>query len=424
MEQYENKGVKKGLVILLCVIVAAASCLVTLAGTQLYRTYNGGAYTVSKEYYDFLVRYKRLFEVESLLNAEHLYDAEEEDLVDYAIKGLTAAFGDVYTTYLTPEEYAQMQQDYDGEMAGVGIVIGTDPADLMATVVRVYPNTPAAAAGVQKGDKIIAVDGESVLDSDISDIATLLRGELGTQVTMTVLRGGQQVSIQMTRDTFTIDRVSARMLEHNIGYIQITEFTGNAHDRFLEEIDNLTDQGMKALIIDLRDNPGGYLNDACDMIDVLVPEGKIVYMEDHAGEQEVITSDADHLDIPIVVLVNGNSASASEIMAGALQDHNCATIIGTTTYGKGLVQITLPFKSDNAAVKYTFAQYFTPNGRNINGIGIEPDIYIELDGELLENSFLITDETDTQLQKGIEVLCSALGIEEETPQPTETTTQE
>ncbi|MBP3371900.1 MAG: PDZ domain-containing protein [Clostridia bacterium] len=298
MEQYENKGVKKGLVILLCVIVAAASSLVTLAGTQLYRTHNGGSYTVSKEYYDFLVRYKRLFEVETILQDAHLYDAEEEDLVNYAIKGLTAAFGDVYTTYLTPQEYAQLQQDYDGEMAGVGLVIGTDPTDLMATIVRVYPNTPAEAAGVQKGDKIIAVDGESVLDSEISDIAALLRGEIDTQVSMTVIRGGEHVTIQMTRGTFTIDRVSARMLEHNIGYIQVTEFTGNAHDRFMEELNNLTSAGMKALIIDLRDNPGGYLDDACEMADVLLPEGKIVYMEDHAGEQEVITSDADHIDIP------------------------------------------------------------------------------------------------------------------------------
>ncbi len=419
MEQYENKGVKKGLVILLCVIVAAASSLVTLAGAQLYRTHNGGSYTVSKEYYDFLVRYKRLFEVETILQDAHLYDAEEEDLVNYAIKGLTAAFGDVYTTYLTPQEYAQLQQDYDGEMAGVGLVIGTDPTDLMATIVRVYPNTPAEAAGVQKGDKIIAVDGESVLDSEISDIAALLRGEIDTQVSMTVIRGGEHVTIQMTRGTFTIDRVSARMLEHNIGYIQVTEFTGNAHDRFMEELNNLTNEGMKALIIDLRDNPGGYLDDACEMADVLLPEGKIVYMEDHAGEQDVINSDADHIDIPIVVLVNGNSASASEIMAGALQDHNCATIVGTTTYGKGLVQITLPFKSDSAAIKYTFAQYFTPNGRNINGIGIEPDVYIELDAELLENSFLITDETDTQLLKGIEILCGQLGVEQEAETTTE-----
>ncbi len=404
MEQYENRGVKKGLVILLVIVVAAASCLATLAVSQLYRTSNGGYYTVSQEYYDFLVRYKRLFEVESMLKEGHLYTASDEDYVNYAIKGLTAALGDVYTMYMTPEEYAEVTQDYNGTMAGVGLLISTDSADNIATIVRVYPNTPAEAAGVQKGDKIIAVDNAIVTDMDLSDIANLLRGDIGTQVTLDVLRNGETVTICITRAEFTVDRVAARVLDSDIGYLQITEFTGNAKDRFMEEIEDFTAQGVKGLIIDLRDNPGGYFTDVCEMTDVLLDEGVIVYTQDREGNQEVTESDADCIDIPIVVLVNGNSASASEIMAGALQDRGRATIIGTTTYGKGLVQITVPFTADSAALKFTFAQYFTPNGRNINGIGIEPDIYLEMDAELAANPFMVTDENDTQLLKALDVL--------------------
>ncbi len=402
MEQYENRGVKKGLVILLVVIVAAASSLVTLAASRLYRTTSGGYYTVSEEYYDYLVRYKRLFEVESMLKEGHLYTASDEDFVNSAIKGLTGALGDVYTRYMTSEEYEQVTQDHNGVMVGVGILMSTDAEDSLVTVVRVYPNTPGEAAGVRKGDKVIAVDDRVVTDMSLSDVADLMRGEAGTQVKIDVLRDGEMVPIRITRDQFEVDRVTAKTFD-NIGYIQITEFTGNAKDRFMEELDRFVEAGVSGLVIDLRDNPGGYVTDVCEMTDRLLPEGTIVYTQDRDGKQEVMESDADYVDLPIAVLVNGNSASASEIMSGALQDYGRATIIGTTTYGKGLVQITVPFTSDGAALKYTFAQYFTPKGRNINGIGIEPDIYIEQE-PVEGNALLITDDQDTQLQKALDVL--------------------
>ena len=411
----ENRGgIKAWLIVLLIALVAATSSLTTLAVSTYVRVKKGGSYTITQEYYDYLVRYKRLFEVEELLKEEHLYEVDDQKFVDYAIKGLVAATGDRYSAYMTPDEFRQVMTNNSGEKVGIGIVLSKKDADALVTIVRVYPGTPGEAAGLQKGDQFFSVEGESVADLDTSSLAELLAGEKGTMVNFTVLRNGRPVDVTVTRDVFTVDRVLTKTFEPDIGYIQITEFTGNAKERFNEELDRMLDEGIQALIIDLRDNPGGYVEDVCDMTDRLLPAGTIVYTQDRAGNQDVQKSDAECIDIPIVVLVNGNSASASEIMTGALQDYGKATIVGTRTFGKGLVQMTVPFVSDGAAVKYTFAEYFTPNGRNINGVGIEPDVVVEL--EEATSVYFLTEENDAQLAKGLEILREELGWSEEEPE--------
>ncbi|MGI6003909.1 MAG: S41 family peptidase [Christensenellales bacterium] len=395
---------KKSLIVLLIVAVAITSVLGTVVITNILNTALGSRVSISREDYDRLVRYRRLFEVEALLDADHLYDADPDHLVDYAVKGLVAGMGDPYAYYYTPEENARMQLENQGVMAGIGVLITIDKTDNRATILRVYPDTPAEKSGVLKGDKIIFVDDQNVEGLDASQVATLIRGQEDTPVKIRFSREGELLDINIVRSTFVINRISSSMLEGDIGYIAISEFTGNCVDGYKSALSGLKEKGMKALIIDLRDNPGGYVDDVCKIADTLLPEGKIVYTEDNQGEQSVQRSDADMLGLPLVVLINGNSASASEILAGAVQDYGVGVIVGTRSFGKGLVQISRTFESDGAAVKYTYAQYFTPNGRNIHTTGIDPDVLVEMNEQLAENPVDITLENDTQLLKAVDVI--------------------
>lgn len=322
---------------------------------------------------------EKLDQLNTLIDAYYLYseDLSEEDLEDGILKGYVDALGDPYSVYYNEEETTELYEETEGEYSGVGIVFSQNIKTKVVTAVQVYEG-PAKNAGVKEGDILSKVDGEDVSTAELSDTVKKIRGEEGSEVELVVLRGEkkEEISLKMIRRKIQVQTVESEMKEGQIGYIQITEFDTVTYQQFADALEQLTAKGMKGLVVDLRSNPGGSLTTVVQILDLLLPEGTIVYTEDKNGEQEVYTSDPEECDLPIAVLVNGYSASASEIFAGAIQDYEKGPIVGTTTYGKGIVQQLIGLK-DGTSVKLTISEYFTPNGRNIHGKGIEPDVEVE-----------------------------------------------
>ena len=281
--------------------------------------------------------------------------------------------------YYDKEETKALFESTFGEYSGIGVVFSQNANTKISTAVQVYPDSPAEKAGVKAGDILYKVDGEDVTAEDLSEVVARIRGEEGTIVTLTVLRGEnhEEVTLDITRGVVQVQTVTYTMKENQIGYIRITEFDKVTYEQFENALNELTQQGMEGLVVDLRANPGGNLDTVSQILDLLLPKGTIVYTEDKNGKRQEWTSDEEHqFTQPLAVLVDGNSASASEIFAGAVQDYGIGTLVGTTTFGKGIVQqlIQLP---DDTCVKLTISEYFTPNGRNIHKKGIDPDVEVE-----------------------------------------------
>ncbi len=334
-------------------------------------------------------------ELNHYIEEYYLFDYEEEDVENGIYKGLMAGLGDVYTGYYTPEEYASFMESSNGSYSGIGAMLQQDYNTGIITVVRVFDGSPSAEVGMQADDILYMVEGREVTGIDLSLVVTDLKGEEGTPVQVSILRGTDVLELTLTRRSIEVPTVESRMIDEQIGYIAIAEFDDVTDEQFMAAFDNLESQGMKKLIIDLRDNGGGLVDVTCTILDRLLPEGLIVYTKDKDGNRQEETSDAEHYFAgDMAVLVNGNSASASEIFAGAIKDYGVGTLIGTQTFGKGIVQSLFPL-SDGSAVKMTVSRYYTPAGNNIHEVGIAPDIVVEADRE---------SEEDNQLQKAIEVL--------------------
>ena len=319
--------------------------------------------------------------ISDLIEQGYLYSDEisYDELEACAIKGYVQGLGDPYTVYYDAEETKALMEDTAGEFGGIGVVITQNVNTQIITFTTVYEDSPGEKAGLKDGDVLYKVNGEDVSGQELDTVVAKIRGEKGTTVDLTVLRGEdyEEYSCTVTRDILEVKTVAHEMKEGNIGYIAISGFETITLSQFENALEDLNAKGMKKMIIDLRNNPGGNLSTVCDMLDLILPEGTIVYTEDKQNIKEVITSDAErYMDIPIAVLINGNSASASEIFAGAIQDYEMGKIVGTTSYGKGIVQniYGLP---DGTSLKVTISEYFTPNGRSIHGKGIEPDIAVE-----------------------------------------------
>lgn len=337
----------------------------------------------------------KIQELNQYIDQYYLFDYEEEDLENGIYKGLMAGLGDVYTGYYTPEEYASFMETSNGSYSGIGAMLSQDYNTGIITVVRAFEGSPAAEAGMRTDDILYKVKGEEVTGKDLSLVVTDLKGEEGTEVELSILRGSDVIDLTITRRSIEVPTVESRMIEGEIGYIAITEFDDVTDEQFFAALDALEAQGMKKLIIDLRDNGGGLVDVTCAILDRLLPEGLIVYTEDKYGNRQEEKSDAENYFAgEMAVLVNGNSASASEIFAGAIKDYGVGTLIGTQTFGKGIVQSLFPL-SDGSAVKITVSRYYTPEGNNIHEVGIEPDIVLE-PGE--------DPQEDIQLLKAIEVL--------------------
>ena len=272
----------------------------------------------------------------------------------------------------------------------------------MITVTKVYEGCPSYEAGILPEDILYAVEGEEVTGQDLTNVVSEIKGEEGTEVTISMLRGDELLEFTMKRQMIEVPTIEYEMMDDQVGYIQITEFDGVTSEQFSIAIKDLQAKGMNGLVIDLRNNGGGSVEAVCEIADELLPEGLIVYTEYNDGKRIEKNSDAEWVNVPMTVLINGASASASEILSGALQDHGVATIVGTQSYGKGIVQSVLDLQ-DGTALKLTSAKYYTPNGNNIHGVGITPDVEVDLPEELKTAAILLPEE-DVQLQKAIEVL--------------------
>lgn len=342
------------------------------------------------------------------INNYYMGDVTTEDLVNGLYYGMLDSLNDPYSQYYTVEELEALMQDTQGIYYGIGAVITLDTEKELCYIKQVIEDSPAEKAGLLEGDYFAGINGTSCVGMDATEVATTLRGEKGTSATITIHRPStnETFDVSVTRDKVKQITVTSQMLEDNIGYIQITSFDDVTTDQFKEEYAALTAEKMQALIIDIRSNPGGNVTTVCDVSKMLLPKGLIFYTEEKDGTRTEYECDGENeIQIPLVVLVDGHSASASEILAGAVKDYKKGTLVGTTTFGKGIVQRLLSI-SDGTAIKLTIAKYFTPNGNYIHGTGIEPDVYIEFDSEAYTN-----DGYDNQLEKGIEILKQELGIE-------------
>lgn len=348
---------------------------------------------------------RKLREMEAVINEYYYNDVDEEKVVDWMYKGLMAGLDDPYAAYYTEEELTSVTNDINGSYEGIGATLSKDSETGEITVVSCYEDTPAEEAGMLPGDTILTMNGESVQDMELSDMVSAIQsGEYDT-ITFKIKREGSNEELSITVEPRVVDvpTVESEMLKNKIGYIKVTEFDNVTVDQFRNAKETLTSQGMEKLIIDLRNNPGGNLKTVLAMLDEILPEGLVVYTEDKNGERTEYYCDGENeLQIPLVVLVNSQSASASEIFAGAVKDYGIGTLVGETTYGKGIVQMDVNL-SDGTAMKLTVSKYFTPNGNDIHEVGIEPDVEVALE-EGLEQRVTIPKDQDNQLQKAIEIL--------------------
>ena len=324
---------------------------------------------------------KKMKSIDELIEQAYLYndDIDKAELQKWVIKGYVQGLGDPYSVYYDEAETQSLMESTSGEFGGIGVVIQQDIDTMVMTFTNVYAESPGEKAGLKDGDILYKVDGEDVTGQELDTVVSKIRGQKGTKVEITVYRKNtlEEYSCTVTRDIIEVTTVAYEMKEDNIGYIIVSGFEQVTYKQFEEAIKDLNEQGMEKMIVDLRDNPGGNLSTVCEMLDLILPEGTIVYTEDKNNVREVITSDdKKQMQIPMAVLINGNSASASEIFAGAIQDYEMGTLVGTTTYGKGIVQ-NIYSLGDGTSLKLTTSEYFTPNGRNIHGIGIKPDIEVK-----------------------------------------------
>lgn len=345
----------------------------------------------------------KIRQIEEMLDTYYVEDYDKELAEELMYTGLVAGVGDPYTYYLSADSLAEQVEKNSGHFVGIGVEIyaGDDGYIVVSSVTL---GGPAEAAGILAEDKITEVDGESITGKTAADVSALVKGEEGTDVTLTIFREstGEVLEKTVTRQDIQVQTVSWRMMDDNIGYISITNFRENTYNQFKEALDTLEAEGMEKLVLDLRNNTGGLVKSAHEIGEELLPEGIMVYTMDKEGNREDTLCDDVYNDVPMVVLVNGNSASAAEILAGAIQDTGRGELIGTTTFGKGLVQrlFTLP---DGSGLNVTIQKYYTPNGTSIHGVGITPDYEVELQEEYAQQTN-IPAEADTQLQKAVEVL--------------------
>lgn len=392
----------KAKIFITVLITAFVTCIVTLAAVGVWslRSYSGGGFGVKLEILD------------RILETYYLYDYDKEELSESAAKAYVAALDEPYTEYYTPEEFSSYTENLQDGYTGIGIIVSVDDEDNIV-VVAPFENSPAYEAGIEPGDILKAVDGVDYKGAELSQAVSVIRGgQEGTVVNVTIIKKDSgEVNLNIERRDISDESVKTEMLEGDIGYMRISQFNTKSEDgshststEFEEGLKKLQDEGSKRLIIDLRDNPGGVLTEVCSVADRLLPEGIITYIEDKNGRRKDYNSDADYTDIPLVVLINGNSASASEVLTGALKDYGRATVVGEKSFGKGIVQdvYTLP---GGAGISLTTSKYYTPNGICIHEIGIEPDVEVPMPEEY-RNVYASTVERDkdTQLKKAIEII--------------------
>lgn len=333
----------------------------------------------------------KLNAIDSVLESFYFGDVNDETAKDNIYKAYLSSYGDKYTMYYTADEYKALKESTNGKFYGIGAVCQLS-GEGGVLLVDVYDNGAGYQAGLRSGDRVVNVDGRDITGMELSSAVALIKGDKGTSVTLEVIRGTERLTFSAVRDAVEAKTVSYTLLDNNIGYLSISQFEEVTTKQFKAAVEDLQSQGMKGLVIDIRNNPGGLLDTVVGMLKYMLPDGLIVYTEDKQGNRkEYKGQDNDEFNLPLAVIVNGNSASASEIFAGAIQDYGKGTIIGTQTYGKGIVQTVKPL-TDGSAIKFTIAKYFTPKGQDIHGKGVTPDMVVEYDTDA---------DVDTQLDAAI-----------------------
>ena len=400
---------KKRFLLVVCAVAllmaAAIPAYCEMLNRPMFRQAESDSVMITREEYERLKRYQKLEALIALTEEYYYQDVDVDAMLEMAAVGLMAGVEDVYTVYYRAKDMAAFNEETVGQYAGLGLQLLADSSDHSITVTRVFKGSPAETAGLRSGDKIIYVNDTYYTAQEIDVAVSVMRGEPGESVKVTVLRDLEQLDFDVVREIIDINYVEYEILDENIGYVMVYDFLGNAYEGFAEAVAAFEQAGVDGMIIDLRNNGGGLVDSCVDMADLILPEGVVVSMRDKAGNVEEYTIDDQYTDMPMVVLVNGYSASASEILAGAIRDYDAGLLVGTQTFGKGVVQGVLDLM-DGTGVKITMAQYFTPNGDYIHGVGLAPDVEIELNEEAVTRYGInnIPRELDNQLQKAIELI--------------------
>lgn len=394
----ENKSKKTKLIVVIVVLIITNIITFTVATTGNYLIGNKLIVTVDSS--ETAAGIKKLLALKEQIGLEYYKDVDNTTLIDGAIKGMFDSLGDPYSSYFTSEEFKKYMESATGVYEGIGVVVTEDDQGV-TYVIAPQKGTPADQAGIKTGDKIIKVDGEDVSTIGSDAVVAKVKGPADTTVNITLLRGEEVIDMQLVRKTIEAKTVESRVIGDK-GYIQISEFTDKTADDFEAQLSDLLAQNITGLVIDLRSNPGGGVKEAVEIADRILGETMVVYTVDKNGNKTEYTSDGEEqLSLPMVALVDGGSASSAEILAGALQDTGAAQLVGTKTFGKGIVQEIISL-TDGGGFKVTNSEYFTPNGNNIHEKGLEPNIVIEAT-DFMKNNFF-TDEEDVQLQKALQVL--------------------
>ncbi|MBR3018442.1 MAG: S41 family peptidase [Clostridia bacterium] len=374
-------------------VSANASSLLDYFGVKNQKTV-----TITQEEYDRLSRYKKIDEVMQYMEQWYIDEPDTDKMLEGATEGLLLAMEDPYTFYYNEEEWTQMKEDEEGEYGGIGIQMLGNAQDYSVTITRVFRDTPAERAGVMKGDVLVRVEDLEVDFYSMQNAVNIMRGTLGEEVEIEVKRKDEYITFTIPRATIHVNRVEYTMLEDNIGLIILYEFAGESEKEFMAALEALENQGAKALIVDLRDNGGGWVESARQIGDLFLDDGLLYYTQQRNGYREETVMKEGKDDIPLVFLINGSSASSSEILAGGLHDRGRATLVGTQSYGKGIVQAVISLDDDKDGFQMTIAEYFLPSGEKVDKIGLTPDIISEIPEDLASAYFELGDLSDPQLK--------------------------
>ena len=391
-------------IIVLCTMIAVLCGMVVItgyaSGVMDFFSKKDKTVTISQEEYDRLSRYAEMDTILQYIEYWYYQEPDVDALIENATRGLLYGLEDPYSFYYNEAEWTEMWEEDEGEYTGIGIQLLGSYQDYSVTITRVFRDTPAEKAGVKKGDVLVREDDIEVNVDSMQNAVKIMRGtmaELGKIVEIEVLRSGEYMTFQIPRAVVVVNQVEYAMLEDQVGYIVMYQFASDSAKEFTAAMNALKEQGAKALVVDLRDNPGGWVDHATGIADLFLDGGILVYSEDRYGTKEDIKLTAGKDNIPLVMLVNGNSASSSEILAGSLQDRGRATIVGTQSFGNGIIQQVIPLNGDKNGFQMTVAQYFLPSGMEVHKIGITPDIICEMPEEMASQDFFLGDMSDPQL---------------------------
>ena len=394
-----SKSVSRGTAAALCVLTAVASFNVSYALIQRQNEAALPGYEANNAIYG------KLGEIREKVDSLYVGEYDAQDAVDMACVGYMAGVGDRWSGYLSKEEYEENQLSFSGRSSGIGVYTAYDAANQRLRILEVYEGSGAAEAGMRKGDEILGAEDKTLAADGYDAVIDTIRGEEGTDVTVTFRQAetGRTVTASMTRREVDATMVSGRMLDETTGYIRFYNFRQHSEEQFRKVLDSLLAQGAEKLVFDVRNDPGGAVDSLCKILDPLLPEGKIMTLRTKAGAEKVYESDADCLDLPMVVLVNADSISAAEFFAAALQEYGKATVVGTQTIGKGYSQRTYPL-SDGSALRLSDQAYYTPKDKSLIGTGVTPDVTVELSDEKTARFYFLSDEEDNQLAAARAVL--------------------